>query len=191
MDQTAAKAELVTLLSDTLSQVSDDRLNDAIKQAWRDPWVANLVFDSTSLTFHYTTYQYAVPSTLTTIDAIYIKRASSVFPEEISSELWEVIDGDIIFTKTAAFRIPDGFGLQLRGRYKLTDTDSIPDANPVMKNYVVTLAAWIVLRQLGFTKITSFLHNDTSITEIMNFKNMIEQDMLKLRSQLATSFANG
>lgn len=190
MTQAAAKIELSTLLSDTLSQVSDDRLNDAITGAWRDAYVATPVFDDTSLTFDMTTYAYDIPSTMTTVDAIYIKRASSVFPEEISSELWEVVNGQIIFQKTAAFRIPDGFALQLRGKYKLTDTDDIPESNTVLQNYVVMLAAWIVLRQIGFTRVLAFLRNDTSVAELMNFRNMVEQDLLKYRSQLQVSYVN-
>lgn len=191
VDQPAARTELVTLLSDTLSQVSADRLTNAITQAWRDPWVANLVFDNTSLTFDSTIYQYNIPATMTTIDAIYLQRDSTSFPEEVSGELWEVINGQIIFSEKAYLKIPSGYALQLRGRYKLTATDSISVSNQPMQNYVVALAGWIVLRGIGMTKILSFLHNDTSITELIGFRRELQADVNAYRAQLITAFANG
>lgn len=191
MDQTAAKAELVTLLSDTLNQVSADRLTAAITQAWRDPWVCNQVWDTTSLVYTSSAYQYAVPAGITTIEAIYIQRAAGIDPEEISGDIWEVINNQIVFNKKAGFRIPSGFTLQIRGRYKLTSGNSIPVTNQPMQNYVVTLAAWLILRGIGMTKILSFLHNDTSISEVVAFRREIEQDMLKYRAQLQLSYVNG
>lgn len=191
MDKTAAQAELATLLSDTLSQVSDDRLVSAVTQAWRDPWVCNQIWDDTSLIFSMNVFKYDIPVGITTIDALYIKRSSFVFPEEIGSELWEVIDGQIIFNKNAVLRIPDGFTVQIRGRYKLTDTDSIAATNMPMQNYIVNLAAWIVLKQVGFSRVLAFLKNDTSMSELIAFRNLIEQDMLKYRSQLQLAYVNG
>lgn len=191
MNQAQAQAELVTLLSDTLSQVSADRLTNAITQAWRDPWIANIIFDNTSLIFDSTIYQYNIPTTLTTIDAIYLKRDSSTNPEEIGSELWEIINGQIIFNKKAGLKIPTGYALQLRGRYKLTASDSIPISNQSMQNYIVALAGWIVLRGIGMTKILSFLHNDTSISELIAFRRELQADVNAYRAQLVTAYANG
>lgn len=190
MTQDQAKAELVTLLSDTLNQVSADRLTAAITQAWRDPYVATQVFDTTSTTFVTSVYQYPVPTGMSVVDAIYIQRSSANFPEEISAELWEVVDGNINFTKQAAYVVPTNYALQIRGKYKLAASDSIPADNVTMQNYVVTVAAWIVLKQIGFTKILSFLHNDTSISELVGFRNLIQQDMLNYRTQLVTTYVN-
>lgn len=191
MDQTTAKTELSTLLGDTLNQISADRLTQAIKQAWNDQWVCKPVFDTTSLTYVAGTYQYAVPSSMTTVDAIYLQRDTTVPPEEIGSELWEVVDGDIIFSKRTYFVIPGGWALQLRGKYKLTASDSIDASDYALQNYVVNLAAWIALRQLGFSRVMAFLKNDTSMSELVAFRNMVEKDMLRYRAQLQNSFVNG
>jgi len=191
MDQTAAKAELVTLIADTLQQVTDERLTAAITEAWRDGWVATPVWDSTSLTFSVSVYQYPVPTGMTTVDAIYIRRATSAFPEEISSDLWEVVDGNIIFQQEGSYIIPDGFALQVRGKYKLTDSDSIPSDNLTMQNYVVALAGWHILKYMTYTKILSFLNNDTSVSEILAFKADIQRDVQRYRQQLQMSYVNG
>lgn len=190
MDQTAAKAELTTLLGDVLNQVSPDRLTAAITQAWRDPWVAYQVFDNTSLTFSNSVYQYAVPSTMTVVDAIYIQRSTANFPEELSAELWEVINGQIYFTKQASYVIPTAYTLQVRGKYKLAASDSIPATYVTLQNYVVRLAALIVIEQLSFTKILSFLHNDTTIQELIAFKNLMKQEVMDYRTQLQVSYVN-
>lgn len=191
MNQAQAQAELSTLLGDTLAQISSDRLTQAVTQAWRDQWVARAIFDTTSLTYTAGTYQYTVPSTMTTVDAIYIQRSTSIPPEEIASELWEVVGGNILFSSKSSQVIPSGYALQVRGKYKLTSTDSILTSNQALQNYVVNLAALIVLRQLGFSRVMAFLKNDTSMSELVAFRNMVEQDVLRYKAQLTNSFVNG
>jgi hypothetical protein len=191
MNHDQLKTSLSQLLEDTLGQVSDTRLNSAIAEAWGDMWVVLPVFDNTSIVFDMSVYQYTLPSTITTLDAIYIKRSANSFPEEIDSGLWEVINGQIIFQKQAPFSIPTGFQLELRGKYKLQTNDTIPTANTALQNYVVNLAAWVILSRMAMTKILSFLHNDTSVSELLAFKTDVNRDVQRYRAQLQQSYVNG
>ena len=190
MNQTEVQVSVSTMLSDTLTQVSADMLSAAVVEAWNDGWVATPVWD-TSLTFSQSTYQYTLPSTVSVVDAIYLKRSTDNFPEEIDSSLWEVVNGAIIFNQKGNFSIPDGFGLQIRGKYKLAQADDIPTTDFALKNYVINLAAWIILRQLTFKKITAFLNNDTSVSELINFRSSVERDVQRYRAQLQQSYVNG
>jgi hypothetical protein len=190
MNQANVVTAVSTLLSDTLSQVSSDMLNLAVDEAWNDAWVATPVWD-TSIVFSMSVYQYTLPATVTVVDAIYLQRASGIFPEEISSSLWEVVNGVIIFQKSASFTIPDGYTLQIRGKYKLAQTDSIPLTNYAMQNYVINYAAWVILKQLTFKKLVAFLNNDTSVSELLTFRNTIEKDVQRYRAQLQQSYVNG
>lgn len=187
MNQTTAKAELSTLLSDTLSQVSADRLSAAITSAWRDGYVATQVYDDTT-TFADATYEYAIPSTVTTVESISVQATSSLPPDPLDSGLWEVIDGNIHFNSRITNYVSSGNTLVIKGKYKLEDSDDIPDEYPTLQEYVVTLAASKVLRQLGFSKSVAFLNNDTSMAELIGFKREIDREVKELRAQLQTNY---
>lgn len=186
MDQTSAKVELQTMLLDTLQQVSDDRLTSAVVTAWRDGYVATQVHDET-LVYDSSVYTYTLPSTVSVVGSIGV-RTSTGTPADISAELYHITDGKIYFTHRASSFLSTGDTLVITGKYKLASTDSIPDTEQVLHDYVINLATWIVLKQMGVTKILSFLHNDTSMSELINFRREVERDVKALRAQLATTY---
>lgn len=188
-----AQLELSTLLSDTLQQVSADRLTQAITQAWRDGYVVTKVYDS-SVTFVQGTYEYAVPATVSNIESIETQRDSSQPPEPIDASFWSVVSVGGVRTLKISTRgnwvLPSGYPLFIRGKYKLTTSDPIPTNALVLQNYVVSLAAFIVLKQIGYTKVLSFLQNDTSMSELLAFRNQMQQDMFQYRAQLSTEYVD-
>lgn len=187
MNQKQVIAEVSTLLSDILGQVSTDRLNSAVKSAWKDGYVSTQAYDN-SLVFDSSVYEYTLPETISVVDSIYVKQSSASNPTPISADLWEVINGVIHFNNDAIRYLETGNQLHIRGKYKLTASDLLPNENPTLQEYVVALASWIVLKQIGFTKILSFLRNDTSMSELIQFRREIERDVKAYRTQLQTSY---
>lgn len=184
---TEAIVELSTMLSDTLQQVSPDRLTAAMKSAWRDGHVATPVVDN-SLTYDSSVYEYTLPSTINLVENIKVKQSSSSNPTDISADLYEVVDGVIRFNENARNYLTTGEVIVLRGKKKLSTTDEIPDSDEILIEYVINLAAWMVLKQLGYTKAVAFLNNDTSMSELINFRRDVERDLKYLRTQLQTSY---
>lgn len=193
MTPTQAQTELATLLSDTLQQVSADRLTQAITQAWRDGYVATPVYDN-SLTFTQGVFEYTLPVTLTTVESIEYQPNSTSGPKPLDSSLWSIVTvGGVTtlkFSNRGSWVLDSSYPLYLVGKYKLAPTDSIPATNFTLQNYVISLAAFIVLKQIGYTKVLSFLQNDTSMSELLAFRNQMQQDVLMYRAQLATAYVD-
>lgn len=194
MSPTQALTQLSTLLSDTLQQVSSDRLTQAINQAWADGYVCSKVYDS-SLTYVQGTYEYALPSTISTVEEVEFQRDSSTYPEPLDAALWSIVHVSgtkyLKFSGRASWILNDTYQLFLRGRYKYQITDSLPSDALVLQNYVIALAAYIVLKQIGYTKILSFLQNDTSMAELLAFRNQMQADVAMYRAQLSTVYVDG
>lgn len=189
MNTSEAKTLLDTQLSDTLTQVSADRITNAINSAWKDMYVAVDVIDD-SITYDSSQYEYTIPDTLTTVDSVLVKYSSTDTPQTIDSSLWEVSNNSLILTAYAGNYLTDGCTLVLRGKYKLTTADEIPDTNPALQEYVINLASWIILKNMGFTKVLSFLQNDTSMSELIGFRRELERDIKSYRMQLSTSYVD-
>jgi len=180
-----ALTQLGLLINDTLLQLSSDVKTSALTAAWNSQWVVTPVWD-TSLVFSANVYQYPLPSTVTTVSDVYIQRDSSQFPERISAELWEVVNGVLQFNSKAKEVIPDSFPLQLRGHYKLTTGDPLP--NEVMQNYVLAEAGYNCLRNLAFTRAFSFLRNDTTMAEVIALRREMYADKTRYRQELQREF---
>jgi hypothetical protein len=187
MNQDNAKEELSIMLEDTLQQISADRLTAAISSAWRDGYVAAPIHDETTV-YDETIYEYELPDEVTVIDTMSVKRNATDKPHPISAELYKVVNGRIYFSERANSFLTTGNILVIDGKYKLTDSDDIPEENTILHDYVINLAALSILKQVGMTKVLSFLHNDTSMAELINFRREVERDVSRLRSQLATSY---
>lgn len=185
MTTTEATTELSTMLSDTLQQVSTDRLSQAIASAWNDSYVCVPVINDT-LTYDSTVSEYTLPSGITQVGNISV--LVNGYPEDVSADLYEVVDKTIRFNSNANNYLYTGLTLSLRGYNKLTTSDEIPDSNFELREYVVNLAAWIILKQLGFSKAVAFLNNDTSMNELIGFRREVERDVKYLRTQLGTSY---
>lgn len=159
----------------------------ALTKAWNNSYVVTVQWDS-SLTFDTSTYQYTVPSGLTTIKDIYISASNSTsdFPEKISNDLWEVVENKIQFKPQANNIIPDGYTLYLKGNYKVTVDDTLDTVN--LQEYVIALAGYETLTLLGYKKANLFLKNDTSMAELIALRREFKQDVIELRQKLAREF---
>lgn len=159
----------------------------AMTRAWNDSYVVQTAWDE-SLTFTDTDYNYTVPATLKTIKDIYLSRSNDTgnFPEPISSELWEVVDGVLQFSPPANSVIPTGYTLYLKGNYKVTVSDTIDDAG--LEEYVLSLAGVNTLTLLGFKKANLFLKNDTSMGELIALKRELQQDVREGRLRLQKDY---
>lgn len=183
-----AQTTLNTILgdsSDTTFTTSEKQR--ALTKAWNDGYVTNEVWD-TSLTYTTGTYQYTLPATLTTLQDIYISvtGTSSPFPDPIDNSMWELVNGQIQLNWKADSIIPSGYTLYLKGRFKLTTSDSITDTN--MQEYVLVLAQVDTIRLLMHKKVNLFTKNDVTVSELIGTKRELEQDVIRLRQQLRRSW---
>jgi hypothetical protein len=186
-----SQTELTNLLTDTLQQVSADRITQALTKAWNDGYVVLPVYDN-SLTYTQSSWQYTLPATISTVDSIYIQRDTSDFPESISADFWEVVNGKLQFLDRTRMSMYDTYPLYIRGKYKLTVDDTIPDTSHgvVLQSYVVDLAGVNVLKQLSYTKAVAFLNNDTSMSELIALRGSLEQNLAGYRAQLGTAWVD-
>jgi len=73
-----------------------------------------------------------------------------------------------------------------KGRKKLTTTDNLTTDNLV--NYVLSLAGYILYKQLAFKRNFLFLKNDTSMGDIINSRRDMQADMLTYKQALLREF---
>jgi len=159
----------------------------ALTRAWQDSYVCNVVWDTT-LTYSTGTYQYTLPPTLTAVEDIYISPTgtSQPFPDPIDGSMWELVNGKIQFNQAANNLIPSNYVLYLKGRYKLTTSDSINDVN--MQEYVLALAGVYTLNLLMHKKANLFTKNDTTVSELIGIKRELSNDVTDLRRRLRRSW---
>ena len=182
MNFTAFLTELNNILGDQNNfALSSDQKSQNLTQAFNDNYAVTPVWDN-SLTFSISTYQYALPATITNVADVYLERDVSQFPEAIGRDLWEVIAGKLQFNNVAHWTIPDTYPLWLKGYYKIKTTDAVSDVN--LQNYILALAGWYSLRNLTYVKINSFLRNDTTIGELLNTRREMFADVMEFRRQL-------
>lgn len=188
MDFTTAGTNLDTILGDSGDiTFSNEEKKRALTKAWNDPYVVSSVWDS-SLTFTWGTYQYTIPASITTIQDIYITRTGSTqpMPDPISNDLWEIVAGKLQFSAKANNVIPNGYTLYLRGRYKLTTTDSLPTVN--LQEYVLSLAGVNTLTLLAHKKANLFIKNDVSMGELIGLRRELMQDVKEARTRLLKEY---
>jgi hypothetical protein len=189
---TYAFATVLTDLNTVLGDSADVTFTSgektrALTRAWNDPYVVSHVWD-TSLTYTQGTYQYTQPSTLTSLQDIYIAvtGASLPMPDPIDSDLWEKISGKIQFSSRTDRIIPTGYTLYLKGHYKLLTTDSLP--NEAMYEYVLSLAGVNTLTLLGHKKANLFVKNDTTMGEMIGLRRELQNDVREGRQRLRRTF---
>lgn len=175
--------DLNNILGDTNNfALSITQKTQNLTQAFNDKYAVTPVWDN-SLTFSINTYQYALPADITTVSDVYLERDVSQFPEYIGRDLWEVINGNLQFNNIAHWTIPDQYPIWLKGYYKVQTTDTINDVG--LQNYILSLAGWYCLRNLTYTKLGSFLRNDTTIAELLNSRKEMFSDVMEFRRQLS------
>lgn len=182
-------AQSLTQLNIVLGDTGDvtftsDEKTRALTKAWNDQFVVKTVWDS-SLTYTNTDYNYTLPATLTTLKDIYISISNSTtdFPEPISSDLWEVIDGVIQFQTN---NIPTGYTLYLKGNYKIATTDTLDTVN--LQEYVTANAGYETLTLLLYKKANLFLKNDVTMSELIGMKRDFKQDVKEFRLRLQREY---
>jgi hypothetical protein len=174
--------ELNLMLGDSNNfALSTDQKTQNLTSAFKDNYAVTPVWDS-SITFSINEYQYALPADITTVSDIYLERDVSQFPEYIGRDLWEVIAGNIQFNNMAHWTIPDTYPLWLKGYYKIQTTDTVSDI--ALQQYILSLAGWYCLRNLSYTKLNSFLRNDTTIQELLAARKEFFGEVLEFRRQL-------
>lgn len=186
LDFASALTQLKLLTSQTGNfTFTDDEMTQALQTAWQDSYVCTSVYDS-SLSFVTGQYQYAIPTSMTIVTGIEFQRTFTDFPEPISRDIWEVIPGYIQFNVNAPIWLSDGYQMYVKGRYKLALTDSLSTDSLV--NYVLTNAAYILLRNLVLKRAFVFLRNDTSMQDIRQARNDMRTDMLYYKQSLQREF---
>lgn len=189
MDFTQTEDELNTLLGDSADTTfTPEEKQLALTQAWNDPYVITTIFDD-SLTYASGTFDYALPDTLTTVKDVYYARSSSDSNETIPSDMWEVVDGRIYFSRSAQGYIPDATDLVLKGNYKLDPTlDTLDTVN--LQQYVISLAGVKTLTLLSYKKANLFLKNDLTMAELITLKRELQSDVDKMRLRLNKEYEN-
>lgn len=180
--------DLTLQLNNMLGDTSNFALSLAQKQqnlttAFQDQYVVSEVWDN-SITFSVTNYQYPVPTDMDVVIDIWLERAQDRFPEPISTSLWNQIAGNIQFLPSAQWKIPDNYSLWVQGTHKNIVSDDITDV--AAQNYILSLAGLLCLRNLAYTKLLSFLRNDTTVADIINLRKDMENEVAAYRAQLQT-----
>lgn len=189
LSQTTALTQLKLLTSQNLGSgnftFTDDELNQALQAAWNDPFVVKPVWDS-SISFVSGTWQYALPATVTTVKDLYYTRTTTDYPERISPDLYEVVNGEIQFQEYTQQWIDDTYTLYIKGSYKLASTDNLTTTAQV--NYVMWRSAEILLNNLTFKKAFYFLKTDTTMQDIQRAIQMIQPEVLRWKQGLLREF---
>lgn len=165
--------------------LSIDEKTENLTVAMSDQYCLTEVWDN-SLVYSVNTYQYAVPGDMDVVWDIYLSRDQDLFPEPISTDLWEQIAGNIQFTPSSQWKIPDQYALWVKGGHHVTINDTVTDTT--IQNYILSLAGWVCLRNLAYTKLLSFLRNDSTIPDIINLRKEMYADVQMYRTQLQTRF---
>lgn len=193
---TQALQALAIITTQTANFTFDgDELNSALTQAWMDSFVVWEAYD-TSLTYVQGTWIYPIPTTMRTVEEIYIilpvnaQEASPLnttnYPGPISKDLYEIINGSIYFRDVSQNYFYDSYVLYLKGNYKAQVSDSLPTENLVM--YVLWLAADNLMNMLLLKSAFVFLRNDTNIAAIVAAQKVTGTRVLMYKQRLQRSF---
>jgi hypothetical protein len=186
LTQAAALTQLKLYTSQTANfTFTDDELTQALQAAWNDPYVVNVAWDS-SISYSAGTWQYAIPATLSTIRGLYFKLDSNDYPRPISPDVYEIVNGEIQFRPTIQTILNDTMTIYAKGTYKLTSSDSLTTNAQV--NYVINLAAQILLNQLLLKRAFQFLRNDTTTADIVRSLQAIQGNVLRYKQAILREF---
>jgi hypothetical protein len=181
-----ALVQLKLLTSQTTNfTFTDDELTQALQEAWNNTFVCNTILDS-STSFVSGTYTYNIPATLTVVTGIFYKPTSTDPMKQLDRRLYMIVNGTIQFIDDVTSWLNDTYTLYIKGRYKLTTTDSLTTDN--LCNYVISLAAYLLLKRLSYKMTLLFLKNDTSMADIINARRDMQADMLAYKQALQREF---
>lgn len=181
-----ALVQLKLLTSQTTNfTFSDDELTQALQEAWNNTYVCTTVLDSTT-TYTAGTYTYPIPASISVPTEILFHPTTSDPLVPISKDLYMIVDGTIIFVDNVRNWLYDTYTLYIKGRRKLTTSDSLT-TSPLV-NYVLSLAAYTLLKRLGYKHTFQFLKNDTSMADIINARRDMQQDVLTYKQALLREY---
>lgn len=181
-----AQTELATLTSQTANfTFNNDELTQALQTAWNDTFVCDPVLDS-SLTFTDGTWEYDIPGTVNVVQDLYYRRTTTDGLERLDPSLYEVTNGQILFTPRAGSWLLTGMVIYTKGRAKLTTDDSLDTTNLI--NYVLYLAAQLLLTQLLFKAAFVFLRNDVNVIDIDRSLQVVDQRVIRYKQALLREF---
>lgn len=182
----AALTQLTLFTSQTSNfTFSSDELTQALQSAWNDTYAGKIVIDS-SLTFAPGTWQYTLPATVTVVREISIIRVPGISPERISPDTYEIVDGVLTFNSLIDRFLGTTYTLYIKGFYKLATTDSLTNVRQI--NYVINLAAEILLNNLVLKRTFVFLRNDTTLSDIVRALQVIQGQVLRYKQAIHREF---
>ena len=164
---------------------TDDEITQAIQTAWNDPYVVNVVWDS-SLSYTDGTWSYTVPSTMNVVRELYFLRDSNANPSPISADTYEVVSNNIQFRNSIRRWLTTGNTLYIKGLYKITGDDELETTNQI--NYVINLAAEILLTNLILKRAFVFLKNDTNMADITRALQVVQGNVLRYKQAILREF---
>lgn len=184
MDYATALENLNIDLKDTDNfTFTTEEKQRALTEAWNDPYNVGQVWDETT-TYSTSTYRYTIPTGIDYMKGLYYKPTSTSFPIPVSSEAYEVVNGEFIISPDYQYTFTDGTTLVVRGVVQKTTSDSLAADR---QEYVLKLAHLYSLRRLGGQKVNKFLKNDTSMAEIINLRTSLEREIAVMRRRFSAS----
>lgn len=178
-------AQLIDELNIWLQDTDDITFTSSEKEAFldaaiRDPYVYDVARDS-SLTTAANTYAYALPTGFSDqITMVGINNAINGIPTWLDREGWYTEGGYLYFELRNA-GMPAGKSIILRGKKKLTSSDTFGDN---LQNYILHLAMVEAFRLIQSQLTTRFYKNDITMGEVSSVIAQHGSDAARLRSTL-------
>lgn len=189
MDYAESLQELNITLGDTGNiTFTPEEKERALTKAWNDSYVIQTVYDDSS-SFSAGTYNYNVPTGMTSVTDIFISPSNSTSdaPTSIDSDIYSVSEGSIRFRNGANIYTSSGYGFTVKG-YKKLDPDNDTLDTKSLQEYVIALAAYNTLTALQFKKANLFLKNDVTMAELISMRREYEREVIRLRGMLPRAF---
>ena len=182
MDYNDFYAELNIQLGDSADTTfTPEEKQRALDKAFKDSYVVEPVLDTTTV-WAASTFSYPIPTTLTTITDVYYNYTADNSSSPINSNLYEVYGGNIVFRPLASNIFVSGSAVYLKGNYKYTKNDTIP--NGPLQEYILATAGFNTLSLLGYKKANLFLKNDTTMSEVIALRREFDAERKELRAKL-------
>lgn len=182
--QTLTQLTLYTSQTANFTFTSDE-LTQALQTAWNDTYNVKTVWDG-STSFVAGTWQYALPATITSVRDLYFKRTTTDNPELIDPNLYEIVAGNIQFNRQIQRWLTDSYTIYIKGVYHLTTSDNLTTTNQI--NYVVNLAAEILLNNLVLKRTFVFLRNDTTLSDIVRALQVVQGQVLRYKQAILREY---
>lgn len=157
---------------------------DLLLTAFNDPYVNIIDFDSSTLTVA-NQPQYPVPGQFITVTDVSIDAAGDGYWVPLDSSDYQVINGQIIFTRFNKM-MPAGKTLAIYGVRPLTTADSIPFS---YQEYILHQATAEAFELLKSSLTSRFVKNDVTMAGIIQSIQTHRQQAQYLRTRLGNNYA--